>query len=187
MTSKVGICNKALIKLGAETIVSLTENSENSNTLLAVYDSVRDTELRKHPWNFAIKRVALAEDADPPATDEFTTQYTLPSDLVRILPGNSESLDWKIEGRKIVTNTTGSLNIRYVARIEDTDMYDSAFVDALACALAVEMCERRTQSNQKAATVREDYRAAIREARKANAFENISDEFPEDSWITARL
>lgn len=187
MTSKVAICNKALIKLGAETIASLTENSENSNTLLAIYDGVLDTELRKHPWNFAIKRVSLAADVDTPETDEYTTQYTLPTDLVRLLPGNSSSLDWKVEGRKIITNTTGAMYIRYVARITDTNEYDSAFVDVLAQALAVEMCERRTQSNQKAMTVREDYKFAVREAKKANAFENISDEFPEDTWITARL
>lgn len=186
MTSKVGICNKALIKIGAETIASLTEGSENANTLSAVYDAVRDAELRKHPWNFAIKRKQIAEDAEAPEFG-YETQYTMPTDLLRILPGNARTIDWKIEGRKIVTNSTGALNIRYIARVDDPELYDGAFVDTLACALAVEICERRTQSNQKAVMVREDYKSSIREAKRVNAFENLSEDMPVDDWLAARL
>ena len=57
MASEVDICNRALSKLGAARITSLTEDSVNARACNAMYESVRDAELRAHPWNFAMKRV----------------------------------------------------------------------------------------------------------------------------------
>src|SRR3546814_21060725 len=42
MASEVGIVNSALIKIGAKTITSLTDGSENANKANAIYESVRE-------------------------------------------------------------------------------------------------------------------------------------------------
>jgi hypothetical protein len=189
MSSFVDICNRALQKLGAERITSLTQDSVNARACNLAFEPVRDAELRAHPWNFAITRTTLAEDATAPEFG-YTAQFTLPSDCLRLLPpdpaSNITDLDWQIEGRKILTNEVSSLEIRYIKREEDSNQYDSLFTEALACALAMELCEELTQSNTKAQTVREDYKRVMREARKLNAFENISAEQQTDTWLTVR-
>lgn len=190
MASEVDIANRALQKLGAERIVSLTQDSENARACNLSYPLIRDAELRNHPWNFAIKRAQLAADATAPAFGP-ANSYTLPSDCLRLLPpdpsANFNTHDWQVEGRKILTDDAAPLEIRYISRVTDTTQYDSLFIEALACALAQELCEQLTQSNSKAQIIRSDYMAAIRAARKQNAFENTSAEPPVDTWITCRL
>lgn len=190
MASEVDIANRALQKLGAERIVSLTQDSENARACNLAYSTVRDAELRSHPWNFAVKRAQLAADASAPLFG-YQNAFTLPSDCLRLLPpdvwANYNTHDWQIEGRKILTNDSAPLEIRYIYRVTDTTQYDSLFVESLACAMAQELCEQLTQSNSKAQIIRSDYMAAIRQARKQNAFENISAETTTDSWITCRL
>jgi len=105
--SVVDICNSALSLVGAASIMSLTDNSKEARICNLQYDSNRRDELRKHYWNFAIKRVALAPDAQAPAFD-FAYQFTLPSDCLRIVIPNDAYLDWVLEGRKILTNSIRS-------------------------------------------------------------------------------
>lgn len=188
MASEVDIANRALQKLGAERIVSLSQDSENARACNLLYDSIRDAELRAHPWNFAIKRAQLAADVTAPAFGP-AAAYTLPSDCLRVLPTdeNWNTHDWKIEGRKILTDDGAPLDVRYICRVTDPNQYDALFIEALACAIAQELCEQLTQSNTKAQMVRSDYTTAIRTARKLNAFENISAEPQTDEWITVRL
>ena len=190
MASIVEICNRALQKLGADTIISLTQDSVEARACNLAYPNVRDAELRAHVWNFAIKRTQLAADATAPVYG-YLYSYTLPSDLLRLLPNdNTEGfymVDWKVEGRKILTNDTAPLPIRYIFRATDTTQYDSLFSEALSCKLAMELCERLTQSNTKRQLAAEEYKLAIREARKANAFENTPVEQAADTWLTGRL
>ena len=189
MASVVDICNLALNSLGAESIVSLTQDTENARYCNTFYTQTRDAELRAHPWNFAIKRAQLASTTAPAFGPSHA--YPLPTDFLRLMPpdpeSNFNSLDWQIEGRNILTHDGGVLEIRYIARITDTTLYDALFIDALVAKLAVRLNEKITQSNSKGQQAREDYIRAIREARRINAFENTAQKMPEDVWITARL
>lgn len=193
-TSDVSISNLALQKLGAARVVSLTEDSPQARECNACYEAMRDLELRKHRWSFAIVRVALAADATAPDFGP-ARYFSLPADFLRLLePDDNENyntLDWRIEtkdnGKKIATDSASPLNIRYISRIEDPTLFDAAFVETLACRMAIQMCEKLTQSNTKAAAVAEQYKDALREARRANAIEVVSAESPVDTWVTARL
>ena len=183
--SDVSICNLALQKLGAGRITSLTEDSRNARSCNACYTLIRDKELRAHPWTFAVKRVVLAPDATAPAFD-FDYAFAIPQDCLRILPPNTPLIDWKLENNKILTNAGNSLNLIYIARIEDPTVYDACFDEALAAKLAWHLCEEITQSNQKKADAMNEYKDAIRTARRTNAFEKLADAPPEDSWNLAR-
>lgn len=188
MASIVEICNRALQKLGAERITSLTQDSENARAINVCFEAVRDAELRSHPWNFAIKRAQLAADSTNPAFG-FDHQFTLPADCLRLLPPDQYTNydTWQIEGRKILANEDGPLEIRYIYRVTDPQQYDALFVEVLANRLAIELCEQLTQSNSKAQIVRDDYVRAVREAKRLNAFENRSAMPMTDTWITGRL
>jgi len=190
MASEVDICNRALQKLGAERITSLSEDSRNARACNAAYSTVRDALLRAHPWNFAIERAELAADATEPAWGR-ANAFQLPSDFLRLLPNYPEdavnSTDWQIEGQKIYTDDDAPIYIRYIKRTTDTATFDPLFVEALSAKMALELCEEITQSNTKKSDLKDDFKTMILEARRNNAFENIAAESPTDTWITGRL
>ena len=200
MAADVDIANLALQKLGAKRIASLTEDSRNARSCNTLYTKVRDAELRSHPWSFAIGRALLAPSVTAPAFD-YLYQFPMPVDCLRILPPNDNDLDWKVEGRNILTNSkNGSailpsnistsspvMALIYIKQITDPTLFDAIFVEAFAAMLAYEMAEEITQSNTKKSDQMENYKYWIGEARKANAFENMQGEPPTDTWITCQL
>jgi hypothetical protein len=185
MTSTVEIANNALQKLGAEAISSLSDNSDRARAISRIYAQELRAELRAHPWNCAIKRVQLAALEDAPAFGP-AYQYQLPSDCVRILTSVLVT-DWQIEGRKLLTDDPGPLDLRYVYELTDPNEMDPLLIDAFSSRLAWKVATRVVDSNTMTAAARQMYMDTLGAARKANAFENISAEPPEDSWLTARL
>jgi hypothetical protein len=187
--SDVAIVNLALQKLGAARIVSLTEDSRNARSMNACYEHIRDTELRRHNWNFARKRTTLAPSSTDPDFD-YDYAFPVPTDFLRLLPPATHNLDWRLESHgsetAILTNDGDTLEINYIAKITDPTRFDSSFTEMLACRLADHCCEEITQSNTKKADLRDDYRAARADAKRNNAFENISEEPPEAPWLAAR-
>lgn len=188
--SEVSICNLALQKLGAKRITALTEDSNNARQCNACYETLRDKELRAHPWLFAITRAVLTPSATPPAFD-YLYAFPLPADCLRLLLPNRSMLDWVVETqdgqRVILTNDGDSINIRYIKRVTDPNQYDPNFVIMLACQIAWHTCEQITQSNEKKAVAEQDYKTARAEAKKINAFEDEPQDAPASSWETARL
>jgi len=197
--SKTDVCNSALLRLGAATIVDVTDNSPEARACAVQYDSNRRSELRRHPWNFAIKRIVLAADSVAPAF-EFTYAFTLPADCLRVLLPNDSTLDWSVEGGKILTTwadspitgstsssgTGVSLSLRYISDIEDVTQFDPSFYDALSISLAADLCEKLTNSTSKKAALGEDYKFVMSEARRTDALESLPQDPPDDDWITAR-
>jgi hypothetical protein len=194
MASDVEIANRALSKLGDKTIVSLTEDSNSARAINECYVLVRKNEIRRHPWHFAKKRALLAASATAPAFD-FSYAYPLPSDCLRVLMPHPESdsvqydgkVDWKIEGRSILSDQAGPLKITYLADVTDSEQFDAAFVDTFAARLAAEVSMRLTGSAEKRKLALEEYRMSLLEARRVNAFEQFSIERPMGDWEIARL
>lgn len=186
MASKVQIANFALQAIGEEAIASLSDDSERARAVNRIFAQELRAELRAHPWNCAIKRVRLAALADAPAF-EYSYQYQLPADCVRPLIKRNDLPDYKIEGRKLLTNVSGPLDFRYVYEITDMNEMDAALVTAFSLRLAYKIAPRLTQSRGTAQDAYRDYKDAIADAKKANAFEKAAEELPEDDWIQARL
>ena len=198
MTDAVGICNLALQRLGAKSITSLAEDSTAGRECNRVYNHARDSELRSHPWSFARTRAQIAADSTAPSFG-FANAFSLPSDYVRLLPARSvantsvtlggidASIDWQIEGRKILTNDKSRLDIVYLKTVTDPNDFDTLFVDLLVSRIAMDVAEKVTQSNTKKANAEGRYKVAKDEAKKANAFERPPQEAPEDTWVLARL
>lgn len=198
-SSEVIICNAALSKLGAGTITALNQNNDNARTMNLRYATVRDAELHRRRWKFSIRRTSLAALADAPEFG-YAFQYQLPNDYLRLIEGgdianfadlsdyrtSSDMALYSIEGKKILTDLGAPLNIRYIARITDTTQFNSSFDEAFASRLALECCERVTQSTSKKEACRVDYAQAIREAARANAVEAPPVDMGDDSWVLAR-
>ena len=180
----IDCCNSALQRVGAATITSLLDNSPEARACNVAYDSNRRDELRRHNWNFAIKRAVLAPDSTAPAFD-YDYAFSLPTDCVRVLRPATVELDWQIEGRKILTNDSDVLYLRYVADIEDVGQWDPSFYNVCAAALAVDICEKLTQSNTKKQLLLEEYKQAVIMAHRVDAFEAGPTDPVTDVWMEA--
>lgn len=179
------ISNLALQKLGTSRITSLLDATPNARAMNAIYTITRDAELRKYAWKFAISRAVLAASAIAPVFGP-QNAFNLPTDYLRIILPPQFALDWQIESGQILTNDGAPLNIRYVRRVIDPTQFDPAFVEAFACRLGWTACEQVTQSTSKKEGLADQYKQAIADARRANAFEATPIDAVEDSWLVAR-
>lgn len=188
MASKVSIANGALQLLGATRIESLDQDRPNAKSMKAAFDTTRDALLRRYDWAFAIKRDSIAADGDDTEWGDWH-RYALPNDHIKLIldDESGQKVDWRIEGRFIVTTDGAPLNIRYIARITDVNLYDPLFVEALEAALALACCEEITQSNAKMDRAQKAYDDAVAEAKRIGAIEKPAQAFPEDDWVNARL
>jgi len=193
MASVVDICNGALNQLGASTIISLTEDSKNARLCNARYTQVRDSLFRSHPWNCLQKRIQLASDTATPAWG-FSYQFTLPADCLRVLRIEDYDSDYKIEGRKIVSNIS-SVKVLYIARIEDPNQYDEILRETLSAALGADIAYAITSSNPVAQNMYNLFQEKLREARFVDATEGqntiqdngMTDVIDAGSWTNARF
>lgn len=199
MASKTDIANRALTKLGEDRITDLLDDTERARTINSLYDSCRDAELRAHVWNFAVRRAALPRLVTVPVFG-FAYEYQIPAESLRLIQigewwhwygmedyVTSSTADFQVEGRKILTDFNAPLKIRYVERIDDPGLYDALFVESFACRMAIEACERLTQSNTKMQSVQEQYKESIRVACRVDAIENPPEQLPDESWMLSRL
>jgi len=194
MTSQTDIANLALTKLGAASITEITDGTHAADVLRGLYPHCVDALLRAHLWAFSRHRVQLAQMTETPPFD-YAAQYPLPTDCLRVLaagnaPGNGPAPQhppWVIEGRRILINHSGPLPLLYVRRVEDPNLFDALFKQALACQLALDACERLTQSNTKKEALARELERIIITARRTNAIERPAVRPFDDTWLAARL
>jgi hypothetical protein len=193
MASEVDIANRALTKLGDQRILTLTDNTKPARELNSMFTLVRDQEMRRHRWKFAIKRDQLTADAVAPAWG-FQYAYELPSDYLGLVqvaefyvrPYVKHQGRWMIEGHKLLSDDPPQLKFRYLARITNPGLFDPLFVEVFACKLAYEACETLTQSSTKKEGLAADYKFALAEAVRCDALEIPPDELPWGSWLESR-
>lgn len=139
---EVGIYNMAFDLLDEEVAIDPGDERAPVQWMRRNYPAVRDAVLRRHPWNFAIARAALAEMSERPAFG-WRRQYQLPDDCLRVLPPNDcgsfmgGDIPYQVEGRRILSDARAPLRIRYVRRVEEVGLFDPLFTQLLAAELAV--------------------------------------------------
>lgn len=135
MTTDVDIVNAALIRLGERSIASLADAVKPAQLAAALYADLRDAMLREHPWNFAVRRTALAVPL-PAATagmapGRYAAAWLLPDGAggaarcLRLLAAEDRAgrtLDHKVDGRTLLAaNSASAMN-----RLDDADGIDGA-------------------------------------------------------------
>jgi len=193
MASVVEICNGSLNQLGATTILSLTEDSKNARLCNQRYSQVRDAVFRSHPWNCLQKRVELAADTDAPAWG-FSFAYTLPADCLRLLRILDYDSNYKVEGRKILSNTS-SMKILYIGRITDPNEYDESLRETLSAALGADIAFAVTSNNQTATNMYNLFQDKLKDARFIDSTEGqnvdqdlgMSDQIDASTFINSRF
>ena len=172
MASTVDICNGALNQLGATTILSLTEDSKNARLCNSRYTQVRDALFRTHPWNCLQTRLELAAATDTPAWG-FSYAYTLPANCLRLLRVLDYDSNYKVEGRKILSNAS-TMKILYISRVTDPNEYDELLRETLSAALGADIAYAVTSNNTTSQNMILSYQEKLKDARFVDSTEGYN-------------
>lgn len=144
--SKTGIVNLMLIDAGEKTISNIeTDTSPLAGKIRIVWDFARDYALSLHQWNFATCWIKNQAARGTNVSGKYSYSYTMPEQCIRVLQlgKNQTPLDVPWEGeldsasdtRVICTDLDPSIDIKYIKRVENTELYSPSFNVLLSKAL----------------------------------------------------
>lgn len=176
--SKTDICNLALARVGALTIMDIDDaDSKGARACKNAFESTVREVSRAGMWNPLKSRATLAELT---ATPEFgwAHQFQLPTDFIRLFKLNGVDLNnddpsdyFEIEGKLLLTDAE-TAEIQYIAFKDDPNQYDPLMVDAIVVLLASKISVPMRQDESLAANLRQEYeRITLPRARKTDGNE----------------
>lgn len=198
MASVIEICNIALSNIGnSRSINSLEEASKEAGACSLHFDACRDAVLSDFDWNFATKRIALADTNMPPSDWQYAYQY--PVDCLRIIeimvpglrnPTAAQRVQYTTgiddNGRLIYTDQSSAW-LKYVSRVTDVNLFDAIFSEALSWRLAAAICMQLAGSADFGNNALNMYRASILSAGAHSMNESQEPQMPESEFTLARL
>ena len=200
MASVIEICNIALSRLGnSRTINSLQEQSKEAGLCDLHYDSALEEVLSDFDWNFASKRVALADTGSAPLDWQFAYRY--PTDCLRITaimvpgmrnPPERMRIQYQVgsdsdgTGRLIFTDQPEAW-LLYVGKVTDPNMFDALFRSALAWKLASEIGMPLASAPNLVQNALTMYSQIIRSAGSHSMNESQEPVEPDSEFTSARL
>ena len=142
--TKYEIANRALLKLGSNTLSSFEEATPQSITTAQIYEIFIESLLTRSNWHFAMKKQQLTRLSGAPI-NEWTYKYVLPADMLKLRAvWNSSQTsiltidEYEIfEVRNLYANDT-SLWADYIYRIDES-YWPPFFVEFVISALAAEL------------------------------------------------
>lgn len=162
----VDILSSALLELGEDRIASADQDTERARVARDVYEVERDALLEEHPWNFAIRRVALARQDAAPAFGE-AYAYRLPADCLYVIAVDPDGA-YRIEDGALLTDME-AVSVRYVRRVTNTAQMPPTFRVALATRIAARMAKKITGSGAEKERLEDLYRTRLRTAKGRDA------------------
>lgn len=209
MFSKIQICNLALSRIFARRIQSLSDNLKEARECSAHYDMARDEVLESMDWTFAKKRKTLALLTD--TYSGWTYAYDYPSDCVVAREiyngtGNITGTSYDLENdtyvptgdvqyeiisstamdKQIILTDQESAELRYTARIEDTNLFSAKFISSLAFKMASEMALSIKSDMVLSEKLLNSYLLSIGSAKEVNSNEDYVIKTEVNSLVGAR-
>lgn len=152
------ICNLALSKLGESPLAGIDANGSPASRLCYLhYHPTRREVLCSSRWPFATRHAELRAVEPLPGGDH-AVAHTLPADCLRVLEVNHPH--WMLQGRAVYC-PVDSLKLLYTADIEDTELFEPLFIDALALRLACKLCIPLLNSSTARQALQEEYRRVV--------------------------
>ncbi len=153
--SNLEISNMALSLIGEAAISDLDAPNSVSRTVKTHFHAARDWVTVQRSWKSATTRASLdTPDIDPPAFG-YSNSYTLPADCLRVLEvlEGDRPTGWTLEAGRLLVNSDGGLQIRYLRRFADDEEIPAVLVDVIALELARRICIPITSSNTLSASL----------------------------------
>ena len=183
----VTICNMALMAAGIPAITSFDEENNNAKLCKSFYPLLRDRVLRDHEWSFATAYFDLPTSEEQSPDEEYGFVCYLPADVIRVI-GLSDGSDYRRIGNKILVKNH-PVRLQYVKRVEDPNVFDVSFIEALQNLLSSEIVLSSTRDIQLAQHFRNEYEKKLAVARSIDSSENYAAHQPagkESSFLAAR-
>lgn len=153
--ANLAVVNRALVRIGAQTIAAFTEQSREAVAAVAIFEDELKSALRDYPWAFATKYNAaltlVGGDATTPVNGDWQYSYRLPADCVfvrRLVTDLKRAYEPNPTTFRTVVDAAGGLlftddaapTIEYTARVDGTVVLaDALFRDAFAWRLAASL------------------------------------------------
>lgn len=184
--TKVDVANGALLKLGESTpLTNLSDGTKAANLCKNRIEPCKTALLRYHPWNFAIKRVTLANNDDAPAFG-YSYAATLPSDFLRVVQVDDRRTSYRIENGELLSDET-EVELRYVYDFgDDYSRADPLFIECLSLWLANDIALALTQSADIKDRMQRDLNLALGKARFVDASEEPAEDLIAEDWVNSR-
>ncbi len=185
--TEISICSNALLMLGDRPIASFTEDQDRARLASNIWPQARDHILRSHPWNCAIKRVALSPDVTAPAFD-WAYQYTLPADFLKALSIGEMGIEgeFRIEGRKLLCDDNPCF-LRYIFANDNPGTYDPMLVEVMTAEMAHRMAYAITQSASMVDTMAQKAAQLMRRARAVDGQDDTPEQLGDNPLVSARF
>ncbi len=193
MPDETDLVNFGLRRIGASIITSLADGSPSANAANDVYTEIRDDLLRSHNWNFATKRLKLAQSSTTPIF-EFDYGYPLPSDWIRTVSVHDNDAGHgtilyrmeQINGQNSIVTSSDEVWLRYVFRITDPNLMTADFRMALSYLIAGLLAIPLASSNTLSDRFQKKADSTIARARSSDALGSFPELRPRGSWASSR-
>tara|TARA_R110000851_G_scaffold5398_1_gene22365 strand:- start:8630 stop:9250 length:621 start_codon:yes stop_codon:yes gene_type:complete len=196
--SKALICNLALAHINqTETQISKLDTDTGTIAIQCRihYDVAREFVLADHHWNFATKRVLLADIGTPP--NSWAYRYDYPSDCLKMreieratrqdlpIPYAVED-DGSETGLCIITDRDEATGV-YTYNVKNVSLFSASFVAAFGWYLASELAPALTGDMKKQESTLTVYRNYMKAAQSTDSDEGSSDVELDSPWERARI
>ena len=163
----VQISSNALLLIGADTINSFTDGTNEATVAAALYDRTVNAVLAEKRWNFTVfQRQASKLVAEPES--KWQVAYVLPSTIIRIHRVDPEFIRYELYGgNQILTNFDGDLFIDGQFRVDELDWPDY-FTEYVELRLAQKFIMPITDDEGKVAMIKDMVIDIGRKARTAD-------------------
>jgi len=193
MASETSVANMGLRFIGQTAIVSRTDGSDNANIVNDIFDDVRDDLLRSHPWNFATKRIKLAQSSTLPVF-EFDFAYPLPADWISTMSVHSNDAGHStvlhrmelIGTQRAIVSSADQIYLRYVAQITDPNLWAADFRRCVSLAIGRDLAVAIASSNTLQDQLNKQLSKTMARARSADAIGASPELRQRGSWANAR-
>jgi hypothetical protein len=176
------ICNRALGRLGSETVTDLNDGTKNAEYCLRFLPEAIEHILGQWDFKFARRRARLAMLEERPAFG-WAYQYNLPKDCVRLVSVGEEAgtVPYQAENGMLLTDAD-ELPIIYIARPDEPDQLPQSIRKAVSTHLAYLMSTALTSNEQLTALIMAEAKSAIEEAKREDAQMNYDPDAAGKDW-----
>lgn len=183
----VAICNMALMAAGIPPITTFDENNDNARLCKDFFPVLRDRVLRDHTWSFATAYFELQQLSEKSPDPSYPIACVLPGDTIRVIGLTDNSPYRRTDNRILIAAYPATLV--YIRRVEDPNLFDASFVEALQNLISSEVALSSSRDIQQAQYFRNEYERKLAVARSIDSQENShihQNEYRYSSFVAAR-
>jgi hypothetical protein len=177
------ICNRALGRLGSNTITDLSDGTKEAEYCGRFLPEAVEYVLGQWDFKFARRRQRLAPNAEKPEFG-WDFQFNYPMDCIRLVsvygghsakPEESEYVPYEVENGKILCDAD-ALQIIYIARPDDPNQLPQSVRKAISTHLAYLLSTAIASNEQLTALIAAESQAALETAKRVDAQMNYDPE-----------